>query len=401
MALAVGTLCYVDYGEHPACIHTRLVIEHIEADDYIIGTPDHDVYCETLHPTNPDYVNFVVGGAGGAVPAGINPAHVYAFQPMTAQEYTALLTQGRVEAGLERARRGAGIPAPLPGPVPLAPAAPVARVWVLAEMIEGHKIGERVQPPVGHAVSGDWGLMDITDKDNITRPALIHHLPEGDIPSFCDNRVRVARLTECCEGDDRVAGEDVRTLAVKYGMGGERLRSFRESTQEMVMVEFEDFPLNPRTTLEYCKAISSISESATAQHHMWMGGAKLPEGDRSSYEDEVLARVIDLALTYDYLNISNLASMELVVRRRQLIAEAHASSPGAPSYLGAEHFMGQTYKAGGGVVVPTLTDFVSQKMQAQSAILKEKRKLAEAKSEGKGKKGNPKASPKGGGASSS
>ena len=64
--------------------------------------------------------------------------------------------------------------------------------------------------------------------------------------------------------------------------------------------------------------------------------------------------------------------------------------------------MGQTYKAGGGVVVPMLTDFVSRKMQAQSAILKEKRKLAEAKSAAKGgAKGNPKGPPKGGGAQSS
>ena len=57
--------------------------------------------------------------------------------------------------------------------------------------------------------------------------------------------------------------------------------------------------------------------------------------------------------------------------------------------------MGQTYKQGGGVVVPTLTDYVAKKMQAQSQILKEKRKMAEAKAARK-----PKAAPKGGAASS-
>lgn len=403
MALNTGTIVFVDYGEHPPCVHTRLVIEHIENNDYIIGTPDMDCYCETLHPTNPDYTGFHLAGPGGAVPVGVNAAHVYAFQPMSAQAYANLLAQGQAEAGLERARRGlnvaAGPPAAAGG---AAVGAQLGQVWVLAEMIEGHKVGERVQPPMGHANSGDWGLMDITNKDNVTRPALIHRVSEADIPAFCDERVRLARLTECLEGDDRIAGEDVRTLAVKYGMGGERLRNFRESIQEMVMVEFEDFPLQPRTALEYCKAVASIAESATAQHHMWLGGARLAEGDRSAYEDEVLSRIIDLAICYDGLNVANLASMELVVRRRQLIAEAHSASPGAPSYLGAEHFMGQTYKAGGGVMVPTLADFVSRKMQAQSAILKEKRKLAEAKSAAKGgAKGNPKGPPKGGGAQSS
>ena len=56
--------------------------------------------------------------------------------------------------------------------------------------------------------------------------------------------------------------------------------------------------------------------------------------------------------------------------------------------------MGQTYRSGGAIVTPALTDFVSKQMAAQSAILKEKRKLEENK--GKGKKGNPKAAPKSG-----
>ena len=100
----------------------------------------------------------------------------------------------------------------------------------------------------------------------------------------------------------------------------------------------------------YVKAIASIAESATAQHHMWINSSRIPEGDRSVYEDEVLARILDTAVTYDALNVANLASMELVCRRRQLLAEAHSQNPAAPSYMGAEHFLGQTYKAGGGIV---------------------------------------------------
>lgn len=75
------------------------------------------------------------------------------------------------------------------------------------------------------------------------------------------------------------------------------------------------------------------------------------------------------------------------------MADAHSNSPGAPSYLGAEHYLGETYKMGGGIVVPALTDHVSKKMQAQSQIMKEKRQLAEA-TKGGGKKG-PKAPPPG------
>ncbi|CAJ1411167.1 unnamed protein product [Effrenium voratum] len=187
-------------------------------------------------------------------------------------------------------------------------------------------------------------------------------------------QIRLARMSEAVEGDDRSASEDVRTLEVRYGVNGERLRSFRETVNELQVCEFEDFPFQPRTAMEYVKAVSSISESATAQHHMWLGASRIPDGDRSVYEDEVLARALDLAVTYDSLNVASLACMELICGRRQLISEAHANSPGAPSYMGAEHFMGQTYRQGGGIVVPTLTDFVAKKMQAQSQIMKEKRK---------------------------
>ena len=156
------------------------------------------------------------------------------------------------------------------------------------------------------------------------------------------------------------------------------------------MTEFEDFPLQPRTTLDYVRAVASVAESATAQHHIWVNSSGIPAGDRSVYEDQVLARILDEALCYDSLNVANLACIELVCRRRQLIADAHAAAPGAPSYLGAEHYLGETYKQGGGIVVPALTDHVRRKMQAQAQILKEKRKLAEASGKGgKGKNDKP------------
>ena len=62
------------------------------------------------------------------------------------------------------------------------------------------------------------------------------------------------------------------------------------------------------------------------------------------------------AVTYDCLDITNLCCMELVARRRQLIADAHSQSPGMPSYLAADHYMGQSYRAGGGIVTASLTD---------------------------------------------
>ena len=408
MALPVGSLGYIDYGEGPPqVIHCRLILDHIENSEHVICTPDMHIYVEDLNAaTNVDIVQFWAGRANGALPAGVPPGAVYGFAPMNAGQLARIMHQGRAEGDRVRASRGLAGGAQGGAAAVAAPAVPVAAqaagaavvaedraglIWVLAEMVMGHKVGERVHPPNGHAIDGEYGLMRMIDSGGEERPVLIRSIAESELPDFCDLRVQLARATESCEGSDRSAAEDVRTLDVKYGYNGERQRSFRESVKELQMTEFEDFPLQPRTTLDYMRAIAGIAESATAQHHIWVNSSGIPAGDRSVYEDQVLARILDEGLCYDSLNVCNLSCIELVCRRRQLLADAHSNSPGVPSYLGAEHYLGETYKMGGGIVVPSLTEHVSRKMQAQSQIMKEKRKLAEAAKGGK--KGNPKDGP--------
>ena len=88
---------------------------------------------------------------------------------------------------------------------------------------------------------------------------------------------------------------------------------------------------------------------------------------------------MDIAICYDALNVSNLASVELLARRRQLIGEAHAYNPAAPSYQGADFWLGDKFKHGGAIVAPALTQHVSKKLQAESQVLKERHKLEGAK----------------------
>ena len=404
--IPTGSLAFLDYGEVPRCIHTRLIVGHVENDHYQVLTPDYDCYVEQISAANGDLVQFWLGAAGGGIPAGVPNRSVYGFRAMSANEFANQLAAGAAMADAERARRGlnqpaGGVAAPAAPPAagPLAAAAVGGFVWVIAEHVDGRKIGERVLPPAGHPCDGDWGLMRIVDNKNVERPVLIGSVAESEVGVFCEQRIQAARSSEALEGDDISASDDVRTLEVTYGLNGERQQGFRESVKQLQQVEFGDFPLEPRTCLEYVRAISSIAESATAQHHMWVGSSRIPEGDRSIHEDEVWARIIDAAICYDCLNVSNLCCIELACRRRQLIAEAHSQSPAAPSYMGAEHFMGQTYKTGGGVVVPSLTDYVSKQLHAQAQILKEKRKVNEAKGAGKGGKDKTAASakPSGGG----
>ena len=408
----MGNVVFLDYGERPRVVHARLVLAEVDSStfEFTIATPDLDVYTEILDGSNPDLQHFYLGGPGGGLPRGVPANCIYGFAPMTAMEYSRLMREGAAVALAERTARGMvglppvlGVPvaaaaaagAALPvaggaGPGPLA-AAPV-EVWVLGECCGGRKIGEQVVPPAGLPTLGDYGLMSMVDMDGNSRAVLIKKMAIDQIPAFCDERIQCARDATAVDGEERSAADDIRTLSIKYTASGARRRVFKESIGELIQTEMEDFPYEPRTCLPYLQAIVNVSESAYGQHLQWIQQAKIPEGSRAIYEDETLAHILDVAVCYDGLAVCNLASFELLVRRRQLLAEAHSYTPNAPSYEGAEYWMGNRFKTGGGIVIPSLTEHVARRLHADAQILKERRKLEENKGKAKGKpsKGGPK-----------
>ena len=111
----------------------------------------------------------------------------------------------------------------------------------------------------------------------------------------------MVRIDKSTSGDDFFASEDVRTLEVHYNAHGERCRNFKQNVSEIIEYFFEDFPLESRTTLEYIRAVTSVSESCYSQHLAWVQQAKIPDGHRAIHEDEILARVLDMAISYNYL----------------------------------------------------------------------------------------------------
>ena len=71
--IQIGDICYLDYGEVPHVVHARLVLAEVDRlnSDFVILTPDHDVYTERLDGANPDLVGFYRSAANGAPPAGV------------------------------------------------------------------------------------------------------------------------------------------------------------------------------------------------------------------------------------------------------------------------------------------------------------------------------------------
>ena len=79
----------------------------------------------------------------------------------------------------------------------------------------------------------------------------------------------------------------------------------------------------------------------------------------------------------DQLDVMNLCSLELCIRRLQLNAEAHRFNPTQPNYQGSEGWMGAPSRMGSILVAPHLSRFVADEQRQENAIQLERRRAAE------------------------
>lgn len=372
--MIAGATALVNYGEPGPVWHARALLAHAGNNDWAILTPDHDVYVETLAPDNPDFTDFHYCGMNGAVPARINPAHIYGFAGMTPAEFGAFRLQGEALVGVAggvalapAARGGAVAPAVPIGPAPVVaagaaapPAAGVPDTWVAVEDGGNFKRGDIVisdpNPlPAGHVMLQDRAVIPV--------------------PTGC------LFVKKVCRAD--VSGmrlEDLRTLPVRFDNQGVRRMEFHNAVSLMDDTEPQGGGLQltgPPSALNLLKAMRDQAFSPATFHEHWVRTNEIAKGDRSVYEHEVLSRILESMAVIDQLNIPALQSAELICRRLQVIREAHRISPGQPDYSSADYFMGWRYKKSGQGIDSGLAAHVANELKSDAAIAKESRKARE------------------------
>ncbi|CAK8991991.1 unnamed protein product [Durusdinium trenchii] len=255
--------------------------------------------------------------------------------------------------------------------------------WVCVETAGGYSRGEIVVAdpgvlPPGHVLIGEKALVPARD---------------GSAVACFAKKVRV----------DSAAGyklEDLRILPVTFDAQGVRRREFAQAVAAMVEGTPQGGGLQlegPATALNVLKSLRDQFMTPTSFHEFWLRSAEIPRGDRSIYEHEVLSRILESIVTVDQLNVSGLQGIELLVRRLQVIREAHRILPSSPDYSSAEFFMGWKYRKGAHGVDPDLAHHVAAELKSEAMILKESRK---AKEEAQARRRNP-GDKKGGGLSTS
>ncbi len=374
-----GGVALVDYGEIPQLWHTRLLLSQINGSNWVILTPDLDMYEEEMSLHNPDLNGFYYAGPAGGIPPHIPAGSVYGFRAMNPLVLGDYMRQGRI---LAESLRGPVVVAAAPAAAPAAhavPAAGLADTWVAMETGGGYVQGSVVVSdpnplPMGHQVIGDRALIPVAGGAIFAKK-----MPAADAA--------------------RVANDDLRTLAVKFDSEGTRRRDFSSAVEKMCSDEPAGGGLQltgPATCLKMLKAMRDQSFTPITYHEFWLRTGEIPRGDRSIYEHECLSRILEAMACVDQLNLPALQGAELMCRRLQVIREAHRISPSAPDYSAADHFMGWRFRKGQQGVDSDLAAHVANELKAEAAISKEARKAREEAN--LRRRPNPKSSSKGGGA---
>jgi hypothetical protein len=242
--------------------------------------------------------------------------------------------------------------------------------WIFAEGIGPFQRGDDVISLLGSVGIADRGVVPIGGG----RVGLIRRLPLTAVGEFTQ--------------------DDLRVLPVKFDAQNERRRNFSEAVQLMNDEEPEGGMVllkPPRTVMWSLKDMGTNGGDPRLHFEWWLRNSKLPDGDRSSYEMEVLCMAVYAMVVIDQLNAPSLTCAEVMMRRIAVIKEAHRLSPSSPDYSASDYFMGWGMRRSGATIDPALTSSVADQMRADAAVAKEARKAREervlksAKGRGKGK----------------
>lgn len=374
-----GDLAYIDYGEQPATVHARILAAHVDADLWVCITPDYDVYEEIISDRNMDAVSVTLGngGLGSPLPPALHAPSVYNFRPMTAQDYQRLMGETRTYAAQLRVSLGL----PPPGLVARAPGVGVGAagsveadtqlVWIALENDHGKNAGQIVCD-VGQALPAGSVTLGINK-------ALI---PMGS-GALAVKRIVKGKVNS-------IEARDLRVLPFQFDEQGTRRIEFATAVSRMTQDEMPGGALQldgPPSTLGVLKGIVARGLTPVTDHEHWVRTNEFCRGDRSLYELEVITRCLEAFAMVDQINLPNSKGIELLMRRWQLIREAHRLSPQSPDYSAADVFMGWQYRREG--INPEVAKFVASELKDQASIAKESRKAREEMQSRKGRGGGP------------
>ncbi|CAK0841047.1 unnamed protein product [Prorocentrum cordatum] len=343
-SLSIGCRVLAYYDRDDNYWHERYIIGKVTDTRFIVVTPHFDIYEEDFSES----LALCLIGPRGGLPTKLNGHVLRLDMDRFRRNEARLLGEGRQLAKEIREERAGYRP--------------------------GDEVGLR-QPEV---VLGDRGVCELTDGTALAVAK------EGTLESTATPRA--------------TAEQDLRTLPVRYDARGIRGRDFTDAVDRMSSTAMPDWPIKgPRTTLWLVQQFRRLGQTPLQRHQWWRQTQNLTAADAGVDEHQFLSELLEMGAQTDQLNEGELAVYETVARRYQLWEEIYANrlrehesgalrSSGSSAWLDErEIFLGQERGRGGALVCPELQTWVAERLQAEAAVLKERRKGREEKILARGK----------------
>lgn len=342
--------------------HTRLLLAHVHQSTWVILTPDGDIYAEDVSDANPDWDAWRVWPRGGGAPFGVDPNLIYPFNPEPGGPVLhQLFAEGEHHARQERLRMGAAAPAAVVAGVAGAAGAPVAPV-----------VGAAAGGVANLAGGGGGALVPVA---GAAAPVGGGGGGHAGLAAALNAGGAVANPNAVVQG-----GEDARTLSISRDPDGLRYKEFRTAVLESKQTDFQDWPVSgPRTVKYVLGQMLDHGGSALGHHQAWRVACKLQPTDAPAMEHEAWSKVLQTLMTYDQVDVTNLAGAEMICRNLQRIEERHKFKLASVDDAGeGALFMGSTTGVrAGSIICPRLTEWIGSEMQKEAMVAKERRKARE------------------------
>lgn len=351
----------------PDLWHERLVLQHIDHDDYVVASPDQDVFYEELSLLNVDLKGIRVKPNASTLPAGIAAAQVYPLPAFTATDVATIRGESLRVLAEERVARGLAV-------VPAA-AAPLAAgggmmagslYWVAAEAMGDVKFGDQVPGVAQPVVKGSKAVHTLGDGSSL----FVECIDGGD---------RVAFLQRPSKCDPRIVVQEVDAL-------GKADCSLKEVAKKFVEIDVDWNLTGPRTS-RWCISYLIIEGLGLEGHHeRFRSLCKIEASSWGVQEHFQLSMIAKHALQVDQLNGYNNLFLEVIFRRIQTIEYAYAekareqeskATGGRLSLEEQQTFGGVTRQAGTLMVCPSLLDYVKSEVERDANLAKNLRKARE------------------------
>ena len=342
---------------HGLDYHHRILWYRVDRSIWIISSPDGDVYEEDYNG-----VTVLPSPRNGPYPAGYagqmyipNNADLMAEYPDLRQQAETLAT---VRGCLDRPGVAAGVPAAQHGS------------WRVAD-VDSKRFGEIV-PPGDLTDPAHNVLLTVGDQQkrlHLLGDTLVSLELVSDFDAWKEKK------RPGLPGGD--AG-DLRLMACEKLASGKRQLTLTRALEKMCDSKFDDWPhRGPKAVRDFLESVAENGGDLTTHHASFLRKSGLSDNSAAAHEYKNLIAILKLAISYDQVDCSNLASVEQVVRRLLEIQVAVRRNPKHPTFDAFDYNTRGTVDEVGGARAGGYAEWIAEQQKIEAKTLKSTREWRE------------------------